>query len=245
MIAVARRRWLAPGLEVVLYLGCYLVYWLTRGLLFDESAARLNAQRIISIEKSLGILVEPAGQGWLVDQGPALLIFFNWVYIITYWPIILGMGLALYLFRRTAYYYYRNVLLLNLLLALTFFLLLPVAPPFKSLPGVLDSIQTYGPTFYGSPQMTVLYNTNAALPSLHFSWTVIFGVLFYRSTTGWRKLLGILYPMLTLSAIVLTGNHFILDAAVGGILVALSFALVEWAQRRGFPLPEELAVRRR
>ena len=244
-ISGARRRWLVPGLEVGLYLGCYLVYWITRGLLFDESTALLNAERVISIERSLGIFGEPAWQSWLVDQGPGLLIFFNWVYIITYWPIILGMGLVLYLHRRTKYYYYRNVLVLNLLLALTFFLLLPVAPPFKSVPGLLDSIQTYGPTFYGSPQMTAFYNTNAAVPSLHFSWTAIFGVLFYRSMTGWRKYLGILYPVLTLSAIVITGNHFVLDAAVGGTLVALSFGLVVWAQRRGFRLPQELTVRSR
>ena len=239
-ISGARRRWQAPGLEVGLYLGCYLVYWLTRGLLFDESVALLNAQRVASIERRLGILVEPAWQGWLVDQGSGLLIFFNWVYIITYWPIILGMGLALYLLRRDKYYYYRNVIILNLLLALTFFLLLPVAPPFKSVPGLLDSIQTYGPTFYGSPQMTAFYNTNAAVPSLHFSWTAVFGVLFYRSLTGWGKYLGILYPMLTFSAIVITGNHFVLDAAVGGILVTISFGLVEWAPKRGFRLPEQL-----
>ncbi len=236
---------MAPALEVGLYLGCYLVYWLTRGLLFDESIARVNAQRVISIERSLGIFLEPAWQGWITDQGPGLLIFFNWVYIITYWPIILGMGLALYLLRPYKYYYYRNVLLLNLLLAWSFFLLLPVAPPFKSVPVILDSIQTYGLTFYGSPQMTAFYNTNAALPSLHFSWTAIFGVLFYRSMTGWRKYLGILYPMLTFSAIVVTGNHFILDAALGGFLVAISFGLVEWAQRRGFPLPRELTGRGR
>lgn len=242
---MARRRWFAPGREVALYLGCYLVYLLTRGLLFDESVALLNAQKVISIERSLGILVEPAWQDWLVDQGPGLLIIFNWVYIITYWPIILGMGLALYLLRRNKYYYYRSVLILNLFLALTFFLLLPVAPPFKSVPGLLDSIQTYGPTFYGSPQMTAFYNTNAAVPSLHFSWTVVFGVLFYRSMTGWRKYLGVLYPMLTFSAIVFTGNHFILDAVVGGFLVALSFALVEWARRRGFSLPQELKARNR
>ena len=245
MIAGGRRRQLVPGLEVGLYLGCYLVYWLTRGLLFDESAALLNAQRVISIERSLGILVEPAWQGWLVNQGPGLPIFFNWIYIITYWPIILGMGLALYLLRRNQYYYYRNVLLLNLLLSLTFFLLLPVAPPFKSAPAILDTIQTYGPAFYGGPQMTPFYNTNAAVPSLHFSWTAVFGVLFYRSMTGWWRYLGILYPMLTFSAIVITGNHFVLDAAAGGILVAISFGLVEWAQRRGVRLPQELSLRSR
>ena len=98
------------------------------------------------------------------------------------------MGLGLYLLRRDKYYYYRNILVLNLLLGLTFFLLLPVAPPFKSVPGLLDSIQNLRPPpFYGGPTMTPFYNTNAAVPSLHFSWTAIFGVLFYRSITGWRE----------------------------------------------------------
>ena len=46
--------------------------------------------------------------------------------------------------------------------------------------------------------------------------------------------------MLTFSAIVVTGSHFILDAVVGEILVAISIGLVEWAQRRDFRLPQEL-----
>ena len=103
---------------------------------------------------------------------------------------------------------------------------------------LLDSIQTYGPTFYGGPQMTAFYNTNAAVPSLHFSWTAVFGVLFFRSMTGWRKYLGVLYPMLNFSAIVITGNHFILDAEVGGILVATSFGLVEWLEDGAYICPK-------
>ena len=239
-IAAAKRQWLAHGLEVGLYLGCYLVYRFTRGLLFGEPVALENAGRLVSVEKALGIFAEPAWQVWLVDHASGLLLFFNWIYIITYWPIILGIALALYLTRRETYYYYRNVIYVNLLLALTFFLLVPVAPPFKSVPGILDSIQIYGPTFYGSPPMTAFYNTNAALPSVHFSWTAVIGVLLFRSLTGWRRCLGILYPMLTFCAIIFTGNHFILDAAVGGILVALSFGLLEWGQRQGFRWPGRL-----
>ena len=63
--------------------------------------------------------------------------------------------------------------------------------------------------------------------------------------TGWQKYVGILYPMLTFSAIIVTGNHFILDAVVGGILVAVSFGLVEVAQRRGCRLPQKLTMKSR
>ena len=61
------------------------------------------------------------------------------------------------------------------------------------------------------------------MPSLHFSWTVILGVLFWRSFPGWYRTSGLLYPVLTFFAITLTGNHFILDAMAGALLAVLSF----------------------
>ena len=78
--------------------------------------------------------------------------------------------------------------------------------------------------------MAAFYNISAAMPSLHFSWTVILGVLFWKTLSGWRRALGLLYPVLTFFAIVLTGNHFILDAIAGGVLAALAFG-VAWLLR--------------
>lgn len=82
--------------------------------------------------------------------------------------------------------------------------------------------------------MAPFYNTNAAMPSLHFTWTVVLGVLLVRRLRGALKLLGAAYPALTFFAITITGNHFIVDAIAGGALAAASLALVElWSRRRG------------
>ena len=111
-------------------------------------------------------------------------------------------------------------------------MLFPLAPPLRQPAYFVDTIQTYGPSFYGSPQMAVYYNTLAAMPSLHFSWTVILGVLLFRTLKGWRRAAGILYPVVTFFAITITGNHYILDAVAGGGLAGVSLGLMGLANRR-------------
>ena len=74
--------------------------------------------------------------------------------------------------------------------------------------------------------MVVFYNTDAAMPSLHFCWSVIMGVMFWGRLKGAWKALGIAYPVLTFLSIIVTGNHFVLDAIAGGVLGAISFGLV-------------------
>jgi hypothetical protein len=157
----------------------------------------------------------------------ALVVTMNWVYIITYWPVILLAAFILFVKKRQDYNFYRTVVFINLTGALITFMIFPVASPF-AIPSVelLDSIQEFGPKSYGSEGMASYYNISAAMPSLHFSWTVIMGVLFWRSFPGWCRFIGLLYPVLTFFAIVLTGNHFILDAIAGGILAGLSFGVV-------------------
>ena len=46
------------------------------------------------------------------------------------------------------------------------------------------------------------------------------------------KMLGIVMPIAMLAAIVLTANHYILDAIAGGALVLLSVAAVTWLPRQ-------------
>ena len=220
-------------LELSLVIGAYLVYMLTRGLIYSDLDGKglQNADRIISAEKSLGIFWEPGWQSWLLDNLEGLVLFFNWTYIFTYWPIIIVVGLALYIMNRPRYYYYRTVVTINLVFALLIFMLFPVASPFD-FSGFVNSIQSLGPSLYGSSEMAGYYNTNAAMPSLHFSWTVILGVVFIRTFKGWFKLLGVAYPVMTFFAITITGNHFILDAVAGGALAAAAFAVMELGFRR-------------
>ena len=217
--------------EITLLVACYIVYLFTKDLLFDQSTALRNSLLILDIERSFGILVEPSIQAWLLINSPLLLTICNWLYIITYWPVILGLGLLLYLRNRKSYYRCRNIILVNFIIAMIIFVLVPVSPPFRSVPNVIDSIQTLGPAFYGGPEMSVIYNTNAALPSLHFSWTLIFGIFFSSNVGGLLRVVVGVYPVLTLYVILVTGNHFIVDAVLGSILVAASF-YIEMILRR-------------
>ncbi len=216
--------------EVALYIGAYLVYVFSRGLVYDNprEVGVFNGGLIADFQQRVGFLWEPGWQAWAMEHVQGIVVFLNWAYIITYWPVILGLAIYLFLRHRSKYYYYRTVVLLNLIVALIAFMVFPVASPF-AIPGVglLDSIQLLGPSFYGSATMANFYNTSAAMPSLHFSWTVILGVYWLRSLPGGFKAAGVVYPALTFFAITITGNHFILDAIVGGVLAGLSFGAVE------------------
>ncbi len=230
----AYRRELA---EIALYIGAYLVYVFSRGLVFEDTraVAVFNGERIASLQQSLGFLWEPGWQAWAIEHVQGIVVFLNWAYIVTYWPVILALAVYLFLRDRRQYYYYRTVVLLDLIVALTAFALFPVASPF-AIPAVelTDTIQAFGPALYGSEGMATFYNTSAAMPSLHFSWTVILGVYWFRNLPGPFKAAGIVYPVLTFLAITVTGNHFILDAVVGGVLAGLCFGAVE-AWRRLAP----------
>ncbi len=215
--------------EISLYIGAYFVYVLTKGLVHSDTRAEglVNGEKIVSLQRDLGFLWEPGWQTWALDNVEALVVTMNWVYIITYWPVILLAAIILFVKRRQDYNFYRSVVFINLAGALVTFMIFPVASPF-AIPSVelLDSIQEFGPKSYGSEGMASYYNISAAMPSLHFSWTVILGVLFWRSFPGGYRFIGLLYPVLTFFAIVLTGNHFILDAIAGGVLAGLSFGVV-------------------
>ena len=216
--------------EVGLYVGAYLVYVFSRGLSYDNvrEVAIFNADRVAELQRQLWFLWEPGWQAWAIDHVKPIVVFLNWTYILTYWPVILALAAYLFFRKRREYYYFRTVVLIDLIAALIIFSLFPMASPF-AIPGagLVDTIQAFGPTLYGSEVMSNFYNTNAAMPSLHFSWTVILGVYWLRSLPGGFKAAGLLYPALTFFAITITGNHFILDAVVGGALAGLSFGAVE------------------
>ena len=229
--------------ELALIAGAYWVYMYTRSLAFNDfgATALANAATIISFEKSLGFFWEPEWQSWAISSAKHLVIFFNWAYIVTFWPILLSTGVILYLVDRQRYRYYRNVVLITFIFALLGFVLFPLAPPRMIVDQFVDTIKTFGPAFYASREFANFYNPYAAMPSLHFSWTVLFGVLFLRTPNKWIKSLGVLYPTLTLLAITVTANHYIMDAVGGGLLVIAAFLTFELGFRRRMFLPAILS----
>ena len=75
-----------------------------------------------------------------------------------------------------------------------------------------------------SDLLGALYNPFAAVPSLHFGYALIVGVALATIAERRRsRILGALYPAAMLLIIVATGNHFFVDAALGGLAVVIGW----------------------
>ena len=111
----------------------------------------------------------------------------------------------------------RNSFLVMTGLALVGFALYPLLPP-RLLPesyGYFDTMAEIGGLWsFDSGAMQKVSNQYAAMPSLHFGWALwCFMVLYPVLRKRWQRVLIALYPLATLFGIVVTANHYVLDAA--------------------------------
>ena len=234
--------WLSHAFEIGILVFGYLAYMYTKTLVFADfqTTAFNNAWRVIKFESDLGIFWEPVMQAWAIDSAKAMVVFFNWAYIVTFWPIILVSAVILYLTNRRMYRYYRNVVLVSFVIAVVAFMIFPLAPPRMMALYFIDTIQVFGPSEYASREMVNYFNAFAAMPSLHFAWTVMFGIIFFRTPYIWLKLFGIVYPTMTLFAITITANHYLTDAFGGGLVILISFITVEFGFKRRLYIPQAI-----
>jgi len=96
----------------------------------------------------------------------------------------------------------------------------PVAPP-RLLPatGVIDAARLLGQSVY-APSGLHDYTQLTAMPSVHVGWSVLIAiVVVVASTSPWRWLI-LAHPVITIAAVVVTGNHFWLDGIVAAAMVA-------------------------
>ena len=227
-----RRLWLLR--EVYFLVGAYFAYMFVRRVILPgvEAEALENAARVISFESTVGIFWEPHWQKVLIESSRALVLLFNWAYILTFLPVVITTAIIVYFKDRPRYIYYRNVVLLSYITALIIYVVFPLAPPrFLDTYGFTDTIQQFGPTWYASREVDFYYNAYAAMPSLHFGWTLLFGVFFFKSKQIWLKVFGVAYPSMTFFAITLTGNHSIVDALGSGVMITGAFLSYEALRR--------------
>ncbi|MGW1466321.1 bifunctional glycosyltransferase 87/phosphatase PAP2 family protein [Streptomyces sp. NPDC002308] len=192
--------------------------------------AEKHGRQVHSIERWLHIDVEHwfnhkvAGIGWMRD-------FFDYYYSTFHFIIPLTILGVLYVRRPADYRWARSTIGFATLLALVGFWLYPLAPP-RLMPGLgfidtVHGVQDFSKPDYGT--LTSVTNQYAAMPSLHFGWSLWCGLMILiLAPKVWMKPLGLLHPFFTICAIVGTGNHWILDAAGGALVVSLGF-LLTWA----------------
>ncbi|RST03413.1 phosphatase PAP2 family protein [Streptomyces sp. WAC07149] len=194
----------------------------------SRSLAEGNGGQILRTERALGIDIEHAVNRAVVDT-PWLEAFFNFYYTSFHFVVPLAILAVLYWRRPADYRWARASLGLATVLALAGFWLYPLAPP-RLMPGLgfvdtVHGVQDLANPSYGA--MTAISNQYAAMPSLHFGWSLWCGtVIVVLAPRGWQKLLGALHPLITVCAIVATANHWVLDAVGGAAVVAAGFGLV-------------------
>jgi membrane-associated phospholipid phosphatase len=211
-------------------LGLYWLYSSIRWLIARDSPYEAfdNAYKLIRLESDLGIFHEPTIQSWLIEHARTVVHIANEFYTIGYFPVLILCGVLLYRFAPDRFQTFKLTFLLGLGFALICFSVFPLAPP-RMLPGFgfVDTQQAFGSSLYNRKSVLSFYNPYAAMPSLHFGWTLLVGIMAYDFQRRIFKIIGVLYPSAMALVIVTTGHHYFLDILGGGIVVGLAYALVK------------------
>ncbi|MEU6216388.1 bifunctional glycosyltransferase 87/phosphatase PAP2 family protein [Streptomyces sp. NPDC047022] len=207
-----------------------------------RATAEHHGDQILAIERALHIDIEH-GVNHAVVQVGWLREFFGFYYESFHFVVPLTILAVLYWRRPADYRWARATLGFATFTGLLGFWLYPLAPP-RLMPhlGIIDTVhgvQDFSKPDYGA--LTALTNQYAAMPSLHFGWSLWCGlVIVILAPKWWMKALGLLHPLFTVSAIIATGNHWVLDAVGGAAVVGVGFGLAYLLQGpRGVALPVE------
>ena len=189
-------------------------------------AAR-NGRWLFAAEQTLHLDVEPALNRWLA-QHSILAAIADYEYASTYVVAAFGLLGWLYLRRPAEYRRARWTFVLVNLIGVGCFAAFPAAPP-RLLPdlGFVDTVrlgQTWGS--WGSP-LIAHANQLAAMPSLHIAWAVWVSVVLARlSSARPVQVSSAVHVLVTLFVVMATANHYLVDAAAGGLAVGLAAAVV-------------------
>ncbi|MFJ4711945.1 bifunctional glycosyltransferase 87/phosphatase PAP2 family protein [Streptomyces sp. NPDC088785] len=208
-----------------------------------RATAEAHGRQVHSIERFLHLDIEHWVNHTVFHHAAWLKDFFNFYYTSFHFVVPLSVLGFLYLRRPADYRWARSALGFATLLALIGFWAYPLAPP-RLMPGLgfidtVHGVQDFSKPNYGT--LTQLTNQYAAMPSLHFGWSLWCGVVIVvLSRRWWIKALGLVHPLCTVSAIVATGNHWILDAVGGATVVGAGFFLTYALQGpRARTVPDE------
>jgi hypothetical protein len=223
--------------EILAIVAFYVVYSTIRNLHHgDPAEAFRHAKDLIQIQKDLGINHEQAIQNWALGFRP-FIIAANYFYGSLHF-VVTG-GVMIYLFRRWSddYPTWRNTLAVGTGLALIGFALFPLMPP-RLLPESYGFVDTLAkdPAFwsFNSGAVSKISNQYAAMPSVHCAWALWCAcALIPRVEHVWVKVLAALYPVATVTVIVVTANHYILDAPAGFVALGIGYVTARLFTRAG------------
>ncbi|OJJ41779.1 hypothetical protein ASPWEDRAFT_48280 [Aspergillus wentii DTO 134E9] len=214
-----------------------LTYWIYQGLravsaraidghtaIFD--GAQQHAIQILSVERFLHIDIELSVQRFVLNRAPWLMDILAQIY---YSHIALGVVFLVYCYTclpRGQYQGIRRTLALENAIAFVIFTAWRCSPP-RLLPKEYGFVDVLHDNKSGSSWTHNKFQlTIAAMPSLHFGNSLFIAFCLIRfSPHRILKVIAPLWPMMMLTTIVATANHFILDAVVGACVIAVAYRL--------------------
>ncbi|MEV5881459.1 phosphatase PAP2 family protein [Streptomyces sp. NPDC052020] len=214
--------------EILLIAVSYWTYSLVRNAVPEQRAQALrNADWIWKVEHQLGIAVEQT-VNHAANSVTWLIVGMNYYYATLHFIVTLGVLVWLYRRHPGRYAATRLVLFSTTGVALVGYYLFPLAPPRLMNGGrFIDTVmvhQTWGSMASGD--LKNMSNQYAAMPSMHIGWSLWCGLtIFALAAIPWVRVLGLLYPALTLVVIVATANHFWLDAVGGMLCLAFGYTV--------------------
>jgi hypothetical protein len=165
-----------------------------------------------------------------------MLMWANWMYVNSHFVITTTFLIWLYIARNYAFYYVRNMFMVAMGLALAGYLVYPTAPP-RFLPewGFTDTVAAFvGEGAENSAN--ALYNPFAAVPSMHVAFALmIAGPALFLVRNRVLKAFWALYPAVVTFVVMVTANHFWMDAALGALVAAASASAASYAFARARP----------
>ncbi|MHA6759479.1 phosphatase PAP2 family protein [Streptacidiphilus sp. PAMC 29251] len=231
--------------ELLLIAISYWLYSLVRNAVPEmQGQAEQNAHDIWHFEQTLGFAWERS-INHAIDSVTWLITGMNYYYATLHF--IMTIGVLVWLFRRQPgrYAAARLSLFVTTAIALFGYYFYPLAPPrLMSGGGFIDTVakhHTWGSMASGD--MANVSNQYAAMPSMHIGWSLWCGLtIAFLARRRWVRVLGLLYPMVTLVVIVASGNHFFMDAVLGACCTGVGLLASRLVYGRWmFAFPREAA----
>lgn len=244
--------------EILIAYVFYQVYTFIRNTFGAGAESRWiafrHARGVIKVEKFFGLWVEPRIQQWYLGLPfNGFIRVWNMFYGTAHFFVTIGVLVWAYRASPRKYLFARTVLAATTALALFGFALYTLMPPrlldaddgpagFGACAGLgqgcnrydlIDTLERWGGIWsFGDRKAAGISNQYAAMPSLHFGWSTWCALtIIWVIGTGRRRYLWLLYPAATLFCIIITANHFWLDAFFGGVALVAGWVVTRLGRR--------------
>jgi hypothetical protein len=229
--------WGDAGRQLGILVGVDVIYELGRGIAdSNRTDAIAHGSQVIDFERSTHTFFEPSLQHFFLPAHWTINLA-NQLYLNAQFSIALGFLVWLYLFRNPSYYFVRNMFVVSMCLALIGYVGFPTAPP-RMFPhdGFIDTITDFSKVNHDSALAKIFINPYAAVPSMHCAFALMIGgsgVMVCRH--WWSKAWWAFWPVLICWVVIVTANHYWVDAALGWLVALASFAIAQGALARFRP----------